>query len=119
MGRELTREMAAEEEKKVFANHGTSLSAIATVFAHPLTYVKVLVRVGYEPLPPRRGKTFFGKDVMYLAGFLDYAKHIKSVDGFTGLYRGLVPRVIHNYVNSAVTNTVNSRFQHEQESDNE
>ena len=45
MPRELTREMAAEEEKKVFANHGTSLSAIATVFAHPLTYVKVLVQV--------------------------------------------------------------------------
>ena len=41
----LTREMAAEREKKTFAIHGTSLSAVATAFAHPLTYVKVLVQV--------------------------------------------------------------------------
>eukprot|EP00794_Sanderia_malayensis_P012702 gene12702-14006_t len=85
-------------------------SALPTVLAHPLTYVKVLVEVGYDPLPPKRGKTLFGKDVLYLTGFIDYAKHIKETDGFAGLYRGLLPRFLHNVINSAVTNLVNSTF---------
>jgi len=110
--------MAADRGGKSFTFHGIGLSAITTAFAHPLTYVKVLVQVGYDPLPPKRGKTIFGKDVLYLTGFFDYAKYIRSVDGFAGLYCGLGPRLIHNFVNSAVTNTVNSRFHIEEESEN-
>eukprot|EP00112_Aurelia_sp_Birch-Aquarium-sp1_P013120 Seg2775.1 transcript_id=Seg2775.1/GoldUCD/mRNA.D3Y31 product="Mitochondrial carrier 2" protein_id=Seg2775.1/GoldUCD/D3Y31 len=106
------------ESKKGGVSQSIGLSAIATAFAHPLAYVKVLIQVGYEPLPPRKGKTFFGKDVLHLPGFLDYAKHIKNVDGWSGLYRGLAPRILHNFVNSAVANSVNSRFQNEDESEN-
>ena len=32
----------------------------------------IFFKVGYDPLPPKRGKTIFGKDVLYLTGFFDY-----------------------------------------------
>jgi len=32
--------------------------------------------------------------------------HIKKTDGFTGLYRGLLPRLISNYVNGLVSASV-------------
>eukprot|EP00795_Rhopilema_esculentum_P005104 gene5104-222_t len=113
--------MVAPKDGKGSLNHGIGLSLVATAFAHPLAYVKVLVQVGYEPLPPKKGKTFFGKDVLHLPGFFDYARYIKNDDGFSGLYRGLVPRVLHNFVSSSVTNAVCSRFQsaEEQSSDSE
>ena len=34
----------------------------------------MFLQVGYEPLAPRRGKTFFGKDILHLPGFFDYGK---------------------------------------------
>lgn len=64
-----------------------------TVLSHPLMYVKVLVQVGHEPLPPTLGRTFFGRQVHHLPGLFAYAKHIIKIDGKRGLFNGLVPRL--------------------------
>lgn len=69
--------------------------------------------MGYEPLPPVQGRTLFGKEAMFYPNMFKYCTrnsslfryceqilncnlglcfssvmHIKSVDGFLGLYRG-------------------------------
>jgi len=61
---------------------------------HPFEYAKILIQIGYEPVPPRLGKTFFGKPTLVLPNIFQYVKHIKSVDGLTGCYRGLTPKLI-------------------------
>lgn len=92
-----------------------SLSAAMTAVAHPLTYVKVLIQIGHEPLPPQETTTFFGKKVMRLPNFLQYAGHIKQTDGWFGLYRGLGPRILHNIVSSAVTNSITNKVKEQNE----
>ncbi|XP_038125151.1 mitochondrial carrier homolog 2 [Cyprinodon tularosa] len=64
-----------------------------TVLSHPLMYIKVLIQVGHEPLPPALGRNLFGRPVQQLPGLFAYAKHIIKIDGKTGLYKGLVPRL--------------------------
>ncbi|XP_031553706.1 mitochondrial carrier homolog 2-like [Actinia tenebrosa] len=89
------------------------LSLALNTATHPLTTVKVLVQVGHEPLPAVASKTIFGNPVMKLPGLLEYGKHIKKTDGFFGLYRGLVPRlvcgVIGSFVNDATLEALQSK----------
>ncbi|KAF7650933.1 hypothetical protein LDENG_00118740 [Lucifuga dentata] len=84
------------------------LGAGVTVVTHPLLYVKLLIQVGHEPLPPAEGTTMFGRRVLYLPGFFSYARHIVSVDGKGGLFRGLSPRI----VSSAISTIVRSKVKH-------
>ncbi|XP_063064367.1 mitochondrial carrier homolog 1-like [Engraulis encrasicolus] len=81
------------------------LGAGVTAITHPLLYVKLLIQVGHEPLPPTVGTTMFGRKVLYLPGFFSYAQHIVSVDGKRGLFRGLSPRIM----SSAISTVVRSR----------
>ncbi|NXA98270.1 MTCH2 protein, partial [Melanocharis versteri] len=76
-----------------------------TVLSQPLMYVKVLVQVGYEPLPPTLGRNIFGRQVYQLPGLFSYAKHIVKVDGRAGLFKGLAPRLC----SSAIGTVVHSR----------
>lgn len=95
------------------ASCGSIIPIALNAAAHPLTYVKILIQVGHEPLPAQEGKTLFGKKVLKLPNFIQYAAHIKNVDGWLGLYRGLGPRVAHNIVSSAVTNAINNKVKEE------
>ncbi|KAF1567721.1 UNVERIFIED_CONTAM: hypothetical protein FQV16_0011703, partial [Eudyptes robustus] len=45
-----------------------------TVLSQPLMYVKVLVQVGYEPLPPTLGRNVFGRQVYQLPGLFAYGE---------------------------------------------
>ncbi|KAL2103254.1 hypothetical protein ACEWY4_000122 [Coilia grayii] len=81
------------------------LGAGVTAITHPLLYVKLLIQVGHEPLPPTVGTTMFGRKVLYLPGFFSYARHIAHVDGKRGLFRGLSPRIM----STALTTVVRSK----------
>lgn len=61
---------------------------IQQVVGHPLFFGRSLIQMGYEPLPPVQGRTLFGKEAMFYPNMFKYLMHIKSVDGFLGLYRG-------------------------------
>ncbi|NXW62171.1 MTCH2 protein, partial [Eurystomus gularis] len=73
-----------------------------TVLSQPLMYVKVLVQVGYEPLPPTLGRNIFGRQVYQLPGLFAYAKHIVKVDGRAGLFKGLTPRLCSSAIGTVV-----------------
>lgn len=66
--------------------------------AHPFEYAKVLIQIGHEPISPTPTTTFLGKSALKLPNIFEYVKYIKSVDGITGCYRGIVPKVCGNIV---------------------
>uniref|UniRef100_A0A8C9UDI0 Mitochondrial carrier 2 n=1 Tax=Serinus canaria TaxID=9135 RepID=A0A8C9UDI0_SERCA len=82
-----------------------------TVLSQPLMYVKVLVQVGYEPLPPTLGRNIFGRQVYQLPGLFSYAKHIVKVDGRAGLFKGLAPRLCSSAIGTVVHSKVLQWYQ--------
>ncbi|KAF5892980.1 26S protease regulatory subunit 6A, partial [Clarias magur] len=77
-----------------------------TILSHPLMYIKVLVQVGHEPLPPTLGKNLFGRQVYHLPGLFAYAKHITKIDGKAGLFKGLSPRLCAGAIGTIVHSKV-------------
>ncbi|KAM8940526.1 mitochondrial carrier homolog 2 isoform 1-T1 [Pelodytes ibericus] len=91
-----------------------------TVLSHPLMYVKMLVQVGHEPLPPTLGRNLFGRQVHQLPGLFAYAKHIISIDGKIGLFKGLAPRLCAGAVGTIVHSKVLQTYhEHEQQEESE
>jgi len=73
---------------------------------YPVTYVKVLIQIGYEPCPPQPGKTFFGRPILVLPGILGYSSHIYGRGGFGKLYDGVAPHLIHKNLTKFVEDNV-------------
>uniref|UniRef100_A0A182WBK1 Uncharacterized protein n=1 Tax=Anopheles minimus TaxID=112268 RepID=A0A182WBK1_9DIPT len=67
---------------------------------HPLEYAKTLIQLGFEPIAPHPGRTLFGAKRMMLPNIFQYAAYIKSVDGFTGCFRGLSAKLLGNVLSS-------------------
>lgn len=84
--------------------------ATITALAYPFDYVKFLVQIGHEPFPPKPTRRFFGKPALALPGAFEYMRHIKKIDGYAGLYRGLSVRLCANVVSGAVFSEVNRRL---------
>uniref|UniRef100_A0A8B9R489 Mitochondrial carrier-like protein 1 n=1 Tax=Anas platyrhynchos TaxID=8839 RepID=A0A8B9R489_ANAPL len=100
------RAEGAEGAEGLFVVLGAGLAAAS----HPLLYVKLLVQVGHEPLPPTIGRNVLGKKVLYLPGFFTYARHIVKVDGKRGLFRGLTPRLISSTLSTVTRGNVKKAF---------
>ncbi|XP_039858138.1 mitochondrial carrier homolog 2 [Simochromis diagramma] len=82
-----------------------------TVLSHPLMYIKVLIQVGHEPLPPTLGRNLFGRQVYQLPGLFAYAKHIIKIDGRAGLFKGLGPRLCAGTIGTLVHSKVVQKCQ--------
>ncbi|XP_044732708.1 mitochondrial carrier homolog 2-like [Chrysoperla carnea] len=83
---------------------------IISTASHPLEYAKVLIQIGYEPFPPKPATSLLGKPVLKLPNIFEYVKHIKTVDGFSGCYRGLVPKILGNTVGALASQKVLDSF---------
>lgn len=77
---------------------------------YPLTYVKVLMQIGYEPCPPQPGTSFFGKPILVLPGILGYSSHIYGRAGFGKLYDGVFPHLIHKNLTKFAEDGVTNRL---------
>lgn len=64
-------------------------AAIPVFVTYPITFVKTLIQIGHEPLPPKPTTTLFGKKALCLPNCLQYMRHVKRRDGFLALYRGV------------------------------
>jgi len=100
-----------------WSNYGSRI--ILNTASHPIEYAKVLIQIGYEPIAPKPCTTFFGKPALKLPNVLDYIKHIKKVDGFVGLYRGLVPKLCGNLVCAITTEKIIQKYEGELNEDDE
>ncbi|KAM9369363.1 mitochondrial carrier homolog 1 [Phaethornis superciliosus] len=96
----------SEGAEGLFVVLGAGLAAAS----HPLLYVKLLMQVGHEPLPPTVGRNVLGRKVLYLPGFFTYARHIVEVDGKRGLFRGLTPRLISSTLSTITRGSVKKAF---------
>lgn len=91
-----------EKEKKA----ALPSQLLITTICHPMEYAKVLIQLGFEPLPPRRSTTLFGRPAMILPNVFQYIKYIKAQDGFFGCYRGLSARLLGLIASSQLTSRV-------------
>jgi len=73
---------------------------------HPLNYVKILMQIGHEPLPPFRSRNLFGREQYFYPNAFSYVRYVYSVEGLTGLYRGLGMRIVSHSVATLVYNQV-------------
>uniref|UniRef100_A0A8Q3SHR5 Mitochondrial carrier homolog 1 n=1 Tax=Homo sapiens TaxID=9606 RepID=A0A8Q3SHR5_HUMAN len=87
-----------------------ALGAGVTALSHPLLYVKLLIQVGHEPMPPTLGTNVLGRKVLYLPSFFTYAKYIVQVDGKIGLFRGLSPRLMSNALSTVTRGSMKKVF---------
>lgn len=71
---------------------------------YPLAFVKILVQIGHEPLPPFRGQTLFRREQLFYPNSFKYAQYIHSVEGLSGLYRGLGMKVVSQSLGNVVYN---------------
>lgn len=74
-------------------------------------YIKVLIQVGHEPLPPTLGRNLFGRQVNQLPGLFAYAKHIIKIDGKVGLFKGLGPRLCAGTIGTVVHSKIAQKCQ--------
>ncbi|CAG7831881.1 unnamed protein product [Allacma fusca] len=68
-------------------------TCLVTTAYHPLLYSRTLFVIGYEPFPPEEYH-LWGFKWLFLPNTIQNLSYIKSVDGFFGLYRGLVPTLL-------------------------
>lgn len=85
-----------EAKKNTWTRFGMRL-ALNTA-CHPFEYAKVLIQIGYEPIPARATTTLFGRSALVLPNVFQYVSYIKGIDGLSGCYRGLTPKLLGNVV---------------------
>lgn len=83
-----------------------ALSSLSEIPAYPLNFIKALMQMGHEPLAPFPSKTIFGKQKIFHPNSFAYMKHVYTLDGFTGLYRGLSMKIISTTVSNVVSSKV-------------
>ncbi|ENN79830.1 hypothetical protein YQE_03653, partial [Dendroctonus ponderosae] len=91
-------EVMSKQKESKWSNYG--LRIVVNTASHPFDYAKILIQIGYEPIAPRPAKTLLGKPALKLPNIFEYVKHIKSVDGFSGLYTGLAPKLCGNLLSA-------------------
>ncbi|CAG7704193.1 unnamed protein product [Allacma fusca] len=95
-----------KDEKKRLDKSSILLRAGVTTAFYPVEYVKTLMQIGYEPFLPVNSHTLLGRRCLLLPNSFNYIQYIKRVDGFTGCFRGLAPRLIQQsvfmYVNQVI-----------------
>lgn len=87
-----------------------AIGSCITAFFHPIGYTKTLIQIGHEPLPPVQVTTWFGKNKLCYPSVIKYIRHIKKMDGFFGLYRGLLPRILGGTVGNVVQSLTAEQF---------
>ncbi|CAO1340330.1 unnamed protein product [Diamesa serratosioi] len=86
---------------------------------HPFEYAKVLIQIGFEPLPARATTTLFGRPTLALPNIFQYVGHIKSIDGLKGCYRGLAPKLFGNIVSTHISEIIADKLGLAKVEDNE
>jgi len=70
-----------------------ALQLAGTCASHPFLYAKALIQLGHEPLAARQTKTLLGRPALAYPSVFSYVSHIRAKDGWTGLWRGLTPKL--------------------------
>ncbi|GAB0089855.1 mitochondrial carrier homolog 2 [Sergentomyia squamirostris] len=77
---------------------------------HPFEYAKVLIQIGYEPVPPKPIRSILGYDTMVLPNIFQYVRYIRSTDGYAGCFRGLMPKLLGTVMSSIGSERIARHF---------
>ncbi|XP_015122209.1 mitochondrial carrier homolog 2 [Diachasma alloeum] len=83
--------MGREKDERLWSY--IAIRTLVNTISHPIEYAKVLMQIGHEPSAPREARTLLGKPALVLPNIFQYVRYIKNVDGFSGCYRGFVPKL--------------------------
>ncbi|XP_065582995.1 mitochondrial carrier homolog 2-like isoform X2 [Artemia franciscana] len=67
---------------------------LSRAILYPFEYAKILIQIGCEPLEPVSGRSLLGHVALFFPNLVEYTTYIYQRDGFLGLYRGFIPRMI-------------------------
>lgn len=86
---------------------------------HPFEYAKILIQIGYEPIPPKPCHSLFRRPALALPNVFQYMDYIRKKRGFLGLYHGTSARVcgnvIQSYVSKHIVKLLPLKQEHEKE----
>jgi len=97
--------LTAEEQARVDAElKSLGAKTIASTLIYPVTNIKVLFQLGYEPYPLSKGKAFvfFGREGNFLPNIWEYAKSFYRDHGLASLYRGVDAQFCQLVISGAV-----------------
>ncbi|XP_063692581.1 mitochondrial carrier homolog 2-like isoform X6 [Bolinopsis microptera] len=86
-----------------------TVNCVYTALLQPVNVVKILIQVGYEPLPPtfRQPSMFFFSGGYYYPNIFKYMKYLADKEGSRlVLYRGLTPRLGGVFITNSVRSEV-------------
>lgn len=81
----------ANFDQKSLRNYGYLIGG--SIVLHPFALVRTLIQVGVEPIRPNVYTSYFGTKSLAYPGLIPYMRYIVKVDGWSGLFRGVVPHV--------------------------
>ncbi|XP_017962836.1 mitochondrial carrier homolog 2 [Drosophila navojoa] len=73
---------------------------------HPYEYAKILMQLGFEPMPAVISTNWLGRTTLFLPSANHYLRYIRQIDGVPGLYRGLIARVMGSTVYAAFSGSL-------------
>lgn len=85
------------------------LKLLVGIALHPLDYAKHLMMMGFEPLPPVPCN-WLGKRYYIYPNTFKYVRHIYSVDGILGCFRGILFKSSAICVYSTVSNYLDKKY---------
>ncbi|CAG5081519.1 Similar to MTCH2: Mitochondrial carrier homolog 2 (Pongo abelii) [Cotesia congregata] len=98
-----------KREEKMWSDVVSRL--LLNTVSHPIEYAKVLIQIGHEPILPRETRTLIlRKPALSLPNIFQYVRYIKACDGFTGCYRGLVPKICAYTINGVVMDKISDSY---------
>lgn len=103
----MSSETKSISKKKETSLSNELLSGLLQTPAYSLSYVKVLIQIGHEPLPPFKSKSLFGREQYFYPNSFSYLRYIYSVEGITGLYRGLGMKIVSQSIGNVVYDKIN------------
>jgi len=91
------------------------LSGFRDAPTYPINFAKVLMQIGHEPLDSFKSTDILGRQQVFYPNVVNYIKHIYSLNGFSGIYRGFGMRVISTSVGALVYKRVSNTLDENEE----
>lgn len=77
---------------------------------HPFEYAKILIQLGFEPMPAIISTNWLGRTTLFLPSANQYLRYIRHIDGIPGLYRGLFARLVGSTVYATFSESLVNLF---------
>ncbi|KAF6028401.1 MTCH2 [Bugula neritina] len=87
------------------------LGIVGVTAFYPMTVVRTLAQVGYEPQPATIGPSLWTRTPgRYYPNLLSYANFLRKREGFTVLFTGLTPRIVSSLTSTAIEDAISAKI---------